>query len=561
MRIRGRRIILSTERVCQLIAILVGARCAVIGTHNAIINDGISYIEIARGYLRHDWHNAVSAFWGPLYSWGIALAIYLFHPGIRQEGVMLQGVNFVFYLFALWTFGIAWRTLGARKQISEDGGNSLATIWPAGWTVFGYTIFLATFVWYVNATTPDVLVAGIVFAIVAMLCRLFEDVPHSTRLYVAFGLLLGFGYYAKVILFPFALFILAALALHGIKTRSFLRVSVAAAIFAITVLPFVIAVSYSVGHLSVGETGRLNYAWQVNLPETKDWMGDTDSGTAMPFYPGPPLHHSPPVYGVPLLPEVSYAPWFNPARFDTGAHPHFDLARELRRLAISLKRFKLEVVQNQASLVVVVLVFFLYSPTQWWRRFRANWFYVVPTLMIVAMYCSVYVSWRYLLAFMPLLWGAALLAAAIPSGSERSARLVLVAGIAVFAAQSLPGFLGNLVTPPDSAQPEIRIAESLPSYGVHHGDLVAILGDGQAASWAHLAKVSVVAEIWSRDVPAFWASSPANQRTMIRAMAGRGAKAVVWRRDSGQLCPVSWQELPADSGCILVISAQTNQRY
>ena len=36
--------------------------------------DGVSYLDIADSYLRGDWHNAINAYWSPMYSWLLAAA-------------------------------------------------------------------------------------------------------------------------------------------------------------------------------------------------------------------------------------------------------------------------------------------------------------------------------------------------------------------------------------------------------------------------------------------------------------------------------------------------------
>src|SRR5467141_871457 len=56
--------------------------------------DGTCYLDIASAYLRGDWHNAINSYWSPLFSWLLALAIWIFHPAPYWESTLLHLVNF-----------------------------------------------------------------------------------------------------------------------------------------------------------------------------------------------------------------------------------------------------------------------------------------------------------------------------------------------------------------------------------------------------------------------------------------------------------------------------------
>src|SRR5690242_15526452 len=66
--------------------------------------DGVNYLDIAQAYLRHDWTNALNAYWSPLYSWLLALVQWAFHPSPYWESTFLHLLNFVMFLFALAGF-------------------------------------------------------------------------------------------------------------------------------------------------------------------------------------------------------------------------------------------------------------------------------------------------------------------------------------------------------------------------------------------------------------------------------------------------------------------------
>jgi hypothetical protein len=41
--------------------------------------DGLAYLDVARAYVRYDWHTAINGYWGPLYAWLLAIEMRLLH--------------------------------------------------------------------------------------------------------------------------------------------------------------------------------------------------------------------------------------------------------------------------------------------------------------------------------------------------------------------------------------------------------------------------------------------------------------------------------------------------
>jgi len=128
----------------------------------------------------------------------------------------------------------------------------------------------------------------------------------------------------------------------------------------------------------------------------------------------------------------------------------------------------------------------------------------------------------------------------------------MLTAMIVMAAYAMPGLLHYVISQPtESVGRDMVIAEALPRYGLAPGDVVASIGDGQEAYWAHFAKLSVVAEIWTIDTAQFWSATPAVQQAALQSMADSGAKAAVWRADSNRPCLLGWQSLPEGSGCMV----------
>ncbi len=544
----------GVERICQIAVLLMGARCAFAGRHLPVGADGLAYLDVARAYLRHDWHTAVNGYWGPLYSWLLAIAMQIFHPGIRTESATARSLNFAIFSLALYTFSRYWHAAADWQRRTGADETSIPDAGPRVWVVLGYLLFAVNFAWSVDAVNPDILVAALVFAIAAVLFKLNSYQQHGIGAYVWLGALLAIGYYAKAILLYFAVFVLGAMVIQGFRSANLRRPIAAIAVFLVLVAPFAAILSRTLGHLTVGDSGRLNYAWFVNGPETKTWMRDSFGGAPLPFYPGAVVLDSPRVFRLPLIMGVTYAPWYDAARFDKRSRSIFDLRRQLRQMAINVRSLKELILGADAALLVPLLILVWYTPRTSLRRFAATWFCTLPTVAVVGMYLLVHLVQRFVLGFSLVLWGAALGSIVVPSGLELLARRAMVAATLVFAGATMPGLLHYLASSrPQSCMQDMAIAEAISRSGIAPGDAVASIGDGQEAYWAHLAGVSVVAEVWSIDSAQFELGSPAVLQAALRSMADAGAKAVVWRARSDQPCPSSWLSIPEHSGCMILL--------
>jgi hypothetical protein len=549
------------ERVCQLIVLLLGARCTYAGRNLPVEADGLAYLDVARAYAGHNWHTAINGYWGPLYAWLLAIMMRIFRPGIHSEFAMARALNFVLFAAALYTFGKYWRAVAEwSKRISTNTDDTPIPIdSPLVWILFGYMLFLLDFIWSVDVVNPDILVATLVFAIAAFLLKLSnqsQPMRHGMGAYAWLGLLLAVGYYAKAIMLYFAVFVLGAVVIRALRSQRFAEPLTAIVVFIIFVSPFVMITSRALGHFTTGDSGRLNYAWIVNGPETKTWEKDLPGSAPVPFYPGPSVFDSPRVFRVPMLEGVTYAPWYDASRFDKRSHPFFSLRDQLRQLAANLRYSRETLLGQGAALTVPLLILVWHEPKASLRRFAAAWFFTLPALAVFGMYLLVHLVGRFVMGFSLLLWGAVWASAYVPPSYEPRlqflARRAMLAAMIVMAAYAMPGLLHYVISQPtESVGRDMVIAEVLPRYGLAPGDAVASIGDGQEAYWAHFAKLSVVAEIWTIDTAQFWSATPAVQQAALQSMADSGAKAAVWRADSNRPCPPGWQSLPEGSGCIV----------
>ncbi len=182
------------ERLCWLIALLLGFLQAWARRHESADGlgymgpDGISYLDIGDAYMRGDWYVAVNAMWSPFYSWLTGLWLHLLQPASFWEFTAVRLLNFVIYVFALFSFAYFLRALRRDREIRiTDAG---LPEWS--WLIFGYTIFIWTslFMNRVSRTSPDLLLAALVFLACGLLLRIRTGASRRL-LFVMLGIRAG----------------------------------------------------------------------------------------------------------------------------------------------------------------------------------------------------------------------------------------------------------------------------------------------------------------------------------------------------------------------------------
>jgi hypothetical protein len=481
------------------------------------------------------------------------LVLRILHPSGRGEFAAVRALNFLILAFCLYAFSNFWKAVAEWDRRGANGRIPIADASPFGWMLLGYVLFFSKVVWLTDEVTPDLLVAGIVLLTSAQLFGLNAP-PTGIARYVRLGLLLAVGFYAKAILFYFGLFVLLALTVRGFRSRHYRQPIAAGLVFALFISPFAVALTHTLGHFTVGDSGRLNYSWFVDGTETKTWMSDSGVGAPLPFYPGRISLAFPRVFDVPHLEGVTYAPWYDPARFDKASLQTFNLRGQVRQITTNLRHLKEELSGAESALIVCLVILAWSAPRAFFQRLAAAWFCILPVVLIIGMYVLVHLVDRFMLGFSLVLWGVSYACVRIPPDLRFLARRALVSGAMVFAACTVPGLLHYLYSShTESVERDRIIAEALPNFGVRQSDRVAVIGEGQEAYWAHWAQVSIVAELWSIDSGPFWSGSAQLQEEVIASMEQSGAKTVIWRRNSGAPCPRGWVSLPEYAGCIVVL--------
>ncbi len=494
--------------------------------------DGLNYLDIGYAYLRHDWPNAINAYWSPLYSWILAAAISITRIPFSLESTLLHLVNFLLYLFALVCFAFFFHELTAWRATNSNSQADAATR-SSGWLIWGCALFVycALELIGVGMDTPDMLVSALFFLASGLLIRM-RCGKAGWLLYAAFGVVLALAYLAKAVMFPLGfVFLLCAAFAPRQGLRHLPRAGFALACFLMVSAPWLFSLSHQKNRFTFGDSGRLNYAWFVNgfgnLPHRQGEI----SAAGVALHPTRRISDLPPVdeFATPI--SGTYPPWYDPSYWNEGAIPHFEVHGQLKVLLQSAGEY-FRVISAQRSIVVgfVVMLFFASD----WRGFLRNlcslWTVWLPALATFSLYSLVLVERRYLGAAVVISWCCLFAAIVLPQSeySLRVRRAVYLAVALLLGVTVIKETAGGLADSFQTKNLPWQVATELKKCGLQAGDKVAVLGhDTSSDYWAHLAQVRIVAELSKENVPAYWDASDATQARVLDLLARTGASFVV----------------------------------
>jgi len=298
-------------------------------TRHVIFSDGISYIEIAAAYLNGDWANAINAYWSPLYSWILAAALWILKPGPYWQASMLHLVNLLAYAGGLWALELLLRELVQMKH----GGSA-----NSGRTLSAFTLYLAAFTAFPVAAmgiiaynSPDEISIALMLLLSALILRV-RRTGGSTSTFLLIGVVCGTFYLARTGFAP-SLPICIAVVLLMLKRQnnSILRPTVLMPLATIVIAaPFVIAISAKEKKFTIGESGKLTYAWEAaGAVRFTHWQGEPyDLG--IPAHPTKRVSTHPDAYVFNGPVGGSYPPWYDPTYWYAGIRPKLKPAMQVR---------------------------------------------------------------------------------------------------------------------------------------------------------------------------------------------------------------------------------------
>ncbi len=395
--------------------------------------DATNYLDLASAYLRHDWHNAINAYWSPLFSWLLAIILALFHPSVYTESTALHLLNFVGLLASLLCFEyffaalLQWRQNFMPPKMPSEALPD-AVLWALAYALFLSTVLLILPI--PSSTTPDVWVCAFTFLAAGLTLRIAVE-KGSARLFALLGITLGFAFLTKSFYFPMSLvFFLAAWWASRLPPRALHQLAVSVALFALVAGPWIGLLSLAKHRFTFGDVGKLAFVMTVDrLQQPFFWQGENSTGT--PLHPVRQLTQSPRVFEFASPIDGAYPPSHDLSYWMDGAVPHFSLSGQLSVFRQSFGTF-LQISFAQAEFAVGLLsLFFLFPSRRQWlltlRNLAPLW---LPALLACVSYSFVLVEDRYVAPFLLLLW-VAVFFAALHADFGVSPRVVLAVILAV----------------------------------------------------------------------------------------------------------------------------------
>jgi hypothetical protein len=511
--------------------------------------DGISYLDMGDAYLRGDWNMAINAYWSPLYSWLLGITLKVLKPAPQWEFPVVHLVNFVIYLTALASFEFFLCALiDYRRKRGSGADNGWDVSLPErAWWILGYSLFIWTSLILIGTklVTPDMCVAAFVYLAAGLLLRARGGIA-TWRTFVLFGAVLGFGYLAKAVMFPLAFVFLAVATLtFGNTWKAEPRILISTLVFLLIASPLIVALSHAKGRLTFGDSARVNYEIYV---DGVDWSIPSDNGLTHPVKkiveaPAPPTYE----FGKPI--GGTYPLWYDTSYWHEGIKPRFDLKGQLQAIKEALFLYYLTFFSQFLQLNVSVgflMLFALGAPRSLCLKTGPTvWPLVILALSALGLYSLVHVEWRFIGAFVCLLWLGAFSLVRLPAARD-SKRLIAGVIIAIAATTCLSAVWWMNHRDPESGPAYWEAARALNEKGIRPGDKVAVVGSiGPAlegvAYLARLARIQIVAQVNEPD--GFRTADSSTQSQVTEAIARTGAKAILTFPEPPLSPESQWQRL------------------
>jgi hypothetical protein len=532
-----------------------------LSNRHSISPDGISYLDIASACIKGHWAALVNAYWSPAYPFLLSIWLRVLHPSAFHELAVAKCFNCLTLVFALYCFEYFLKgILEYTKKVSLDDREGVCL---PDWVLraTGYTLFfwMSLYLTPPNVDTPDVLVLAAILVAAGILVRVAAG-KDNWPYFVALGFVLGLGYLAKAIMFPLAFIILGmAFFALGNMRKAMPLVLLSLVVFSMVSAPFALLLSKTKGRFTFGDSGTINYAEYVDgVNLFIHWQGEPP-GTGTPKHPTRRVLEAPLVYEYAFPIEGSYPPWSDPSYWYDGVRPHFELKGQLEALRHSFDRyFELSTRLGSYFAGIVVLLLWRNRLREVLKNFWSAGFLWIPALAGFAMYALIFVEDRYLGGFLLLLWAGIFSSIRIPrteSGTAivRCVTLAIVILLGVQIAWSAGHSVVRAVSFRSPADP--AVAEELIHEGIVPGDKVAFIGFALPDHyWAHLAGVSIVAEVYHDDVESFWGAGPELKMRVLSLFAKSGAKAVVTRDVPPMFFADGWKHVAGTPYFVLMLS-------
>jgi hypothetical protein len=513
-------------RVLLLYCVLCGAVQTWAYRH-AMNADGIAYLDLGDAWMRGDWKSVSNSYWSPTYPILLGIANRMGGADSQLEFVRAHAVNFVLFLGTLAAF--TW-FLNRFLERTDAKGLYRASLIVAGYSLF---IYSALELQANRNVSPDM---GLMTVVYLAGGRLLEwgDRKPTLRSGVILGAILGVGFWIKGAMFAVGWIFIAAAAISGGRSRGHIRAgAAAAAAFLAVCAPWIAVISHERGHLTAGDTGRLNYAFLVSGVYMTHWRGDPSLAT-QPLHPTRMISSSPDAFEFATPIRGTYPPWDDPAYWNEGINPHFNWQKQLQVLKASLAYFWRLFSRPLVGWTVVLAAISILAPRSW----AAYWWIILPCVTTAAMYSLVLVEGRYVAPFMTLF-----LFVVTAGATGKKLHLVSVTAAAATLLQVGVSQVSIARNPWPASSEQVALA--VKQAGLKPGDQVAVVEDGLRHYWARLAHARVIAELPSTNQ--YVAADEPQRRTALEALTAAGARWVISSKQIPDAAPYTWRKL-TDTG-------------
>lgn len=516
------------------------------GARHSINPDGLSYLDMASEAAHGDVGALINGYWSPGYPALLAAVLWCVSPAPESEFAVVHLANFVVLVGALAAFHWWLRCWSPRVSSGSPAEPWDGYLTPLAWCVFIWLVLVED---GIGRTTPDRLVAVVVFLAAACVCRLSRPGAGLAR-YATLGAVLALGYYAKAAMLPLGLALIGILLVFP-PTRRVERAKLLVSLLVLLLLclPLAVMTSVHLGRPSFGESGRLNYAWYVNgLQFPIGWTGSETDAYGAPEHPPRTLLEQPRTLEFATPIAGTYPLWYEPSYWYAGVKPAFELRKQIAALGSTLQSYSKLLLRLKILLAGVIVLWGVIVLQKGRPGVDRRWWWQVAwPLAACLMYSLVFVTVRYVAVFFVLLFLAVYrgLATRVTRGAAGPvlATVACASALAALGAAqpTLLSAVRDVIHPrPSSDQ---RIASALHRAGVAPGSSIAVVGNAFDASYARIAGVRIVAQVM--DAEGFSRSSPPELGALVERLASLGVKAIVARRRPAAGVPGRWRDLPA----------------
>jgi hypothetical protein len=438
------------------------------------------------------------------------------------------------------------------------------------WWTLGYILFIWISLSLIEiwAVTPDMLMAVFVFLAAGLIAQIRAGEGGGWSFF-SLGLILGLGYLSKSFMFSIAIVFLAIAWLVQ-KKKAGRHIFLAAGVFLLLSLPFVLLISDKEGKFTIGEAGTVTYLRYINGMPFPHWQGDPQKGIVL-THPSRIVHQSPAVYEFDGPIGGTYPISTDPSYWYEGVEPRLDMAGLLARLFASSLVFAEWFFHQQGMLVACIfaLYFMKQRGKYTFQETLVRWALVIPALIAFGLYSIFLVEGRYVGAFILLFWADILGNVRLPNAPAhvlwiRTLSLIaafgLLANIVLFNLDGLTRLNPSWQSGPGAvaapAAKPLAVARTLQELGVSQGDKVGVIGYAYDSFWARLAHVRIVAEMLEADADEFWRGDETVRQSVLQAFASTGVDAVVAEYVPGYAGLRDWHQVGNSSYFIYVFTEQ-----